>query len=78
MFDRYFSTLVREAISFKEQSKYGHCPEGEKGFQPLLKFLSSTILWTFIFGKNGKREGGVKAMPKDLEHFKGFNIVEFN
>ena len=33
-------------------------------------------MYLYIWAKCQKG-GGTKAMPKDLEHFKKFNIVEF-
>ena len=47
------------------------------GVQPLPKCFWSTFYRSLYLGKCQK-VGGVKAMPKDLEHFKWFNIVEFH
>ena len=71
--------LFREAL-FKESGPstgIARRGEGEGGFNPCPNIFEH-FLWSSIFGQNAKRGGGVKAMPKDLEHFKSFfYIVEF-
>ena len=59
---------LREAIFLKKQSKYGHSPEGGGGFNPCPNVLEHFFLGALYLGKMPKG-GGVKLLPKDLEHF---------
>ena len=61
-------------IHKKIQSYYRHCTEGVGGSTLAQTFLGHFFIELYIW-QHAKRGGGVKALPKDLDHFKRFNNI---
>ena len=57
--DQKVTQTIRETISLKRQSKYGHCPEGRGAkLNPRPKIFGALVFWCFIFKPNAKEGGG--------------------
>ena len=62
-----YEMLPAQGSPFFKRSKYGHCPEGGRGFNPCPNVFGALFYGALYLGKMPKG-GWVKALPKDLDH----------